>query len=370
MREFKNWGFAPTPSKGTCPLATPYVTKLINDLKFSGEGKRPFGVYYPIMATKRILITGAAGFIGYHLAHYLHSRGDQVLGYDNFNDYYSPDLKRGRARQCPDAITIVEGDICDAGSLLAAAKAFSPTHIVHLAAQAGVRYSLQNPQAYIDSNITGFLNILELCKQTPDIPLIYASSSSVYGLNTKTPYAASDRTDAQASLYGVTKKSNELMAAVYHHLYNIPVTGLRFFTVYGPWGRPDMAYYSFTEKILKGEPIALYNNGQMERDFTYIDDIVAGTAAAIDKSSPFALYNLGNNNPTSLEDFVSILETVLGKKAKKEYLPMQKGDVINTYADISEATDKLGYRPKTPLIEGLRHFVNWYQKMELQHVKG
>ena len=322
----------------------------------------------PPMNEKRIFITGAAGFVGYHVANHLRDRGDIVIGYDNFNDYYSPELKQQRVAHL-EGIEVVEGELCDATKLKKTFNRFAPTHVIHLAAQAGVRHSLESPHTHVDSNVIGFLNVLELCKECPDIPLIYASSSSVYGLNDEVPYAIGSATDCQASVYGFTKKCNELMAATYHHLYGIAVTGLRYFTVYGPWGRPDMAYYTFTEKISSGMPIALYNYGKMERDFTFIDDIVAGTVAALDKGAPCALYNLGNHCPVSLETFVTTLEELLGTKAKKEYLPMQKGDVVRTHADIDAAKRDLGYHPRTSLGEGLQQFVEWYRHAPLD-VKG
>ncbi len=232
---------------------------------------------------------------------------------------------------------------------------------MHLAAQAGVRYSLQNPQAYLQSNIDGFLNVLEICRDNPHIPLIYASSSSVYGLNQKVPFSTKDQTDQQASLYGVTKKTNELMAHTYHHLFGISVTGLRFFTVYGPWGRPDMAYYSFTKAILEGRPIEIYNNGHMKRDFTYIDDIVAGTTAALDRALPNALFNLGNHQSEDLMYLIELLEKKLDRKAQTIMCPMQPGDVVSTYADIEESTTQLGFIPKVSLEEGIARFVEWYK---------
>lgn len=310
---------------------------------------------------KNVFITGAAGFIGFHLAKYLAARGDHVLGYDNFNDYYDPQLKRGRAAELArQGIQVIEGDICDSEALQRAIRQHDTSHVVHLAAQAGVRYSLVNPQAYVKTNIEGFVTLLEICRTRPDMKLTYASSSSVYGLNSKTPYAIEDRTDHQASLYGATKKSNELMADVYHHLYGIAVTGLRFFTVYGPWGRPDMAYFSFTKAILEGRPIDIFNEGKMLRDFTYINDIVAGTAAAIDLGAKNELFNLGNHKPVELLEFVKILEKALGKEAKKRFLPMQPGDVLATYADITHSVEKLGFKPRTSLEEGIPAFVKWY----------
>jgi UDP-glucuronate 4-epimerase len=313
--------------------------------------------------SKNIFITGAAGFIGFHLAQKLKARGDKVIGYDNFNSYYTPQLKRERAKILLDqGISVIEGDICNREALEKAIAQHQTTHIVHLAAQAGVRYSLTNPQAYIDSNITGFNQILEICRNTPSIKLTYASSSSVYGLNTKVPFSESDPVEHQASLYGVTKRSNELMARTYHHLYQIPVTGLRFFTVYGPWGRPDMAYFSFADKIVKGEPIEVFNHGKMLRDFTYIDDIVAGTIAAIDLGAKNEVFNLGNHNPESLLDFITILEEALGTPAQKVMKPMQQGDVVSTYADIAHSQRELGFEPKTSLKEGIQKFVDWYRQ--------
>lgn len=315
---------------------------------------------------KNVFITGAAGFIGFHVAHQLSLRGDHVVGFDNFNDYYNPQLKRMRAQELQKAgVSIIEGEICDASLLHESIQKHRTTHLVHLAAQAGVRYSLVNPHAYIKTNIDGFVNILEACRFNPTIKLTYASSSSVYGRNTKVPFCIEDPTDQQASLYGVTKKTNELMADTYHHLYNIPVTGLRFFTVYGPWGRPDMAYYSFTKAILSGHPIEVYNHGKLERDFTYIDDIVSGTIAAIDLGAECELFNLGNHRPVALMDFISILEKSLGKKAILTQIPMQPGDVLTTYADISHSTEKLGYVPKTSLEEGIPRFTSWYQQLAL-----
>jgi len=314
------------------------------------------------MVLKNIFITGAAGFIGFHLAQYLHGRGDFVIGLDNFNDYYTPKLKRDRAQELvKNGITIIEGDICQQELLEETITKYGITHLVHLAAQAGVRYSLTNPHAYIQANISGFLNVLEACRRRPEIILTYASSSSVYGTNTKIPFSMTDRTDHQASLYGVTKKSNELMAYTYHHLFGIPVTGLRFFTVYGPWGRPDMAYFSFTKAILEDRPIDVYNYGNMSRDFTYVDDIVLGIAAAIDLQAPCELFNLGNNRPEPIMALITQIEETLGKKAILNHLPMQAGDVEATYADIKDSQEKLGYLPKTSLKEGIPLFIDWYR---------
>lgn len=314
------------------------------------------------MPSKNILITGAAGFIGYHLALHLKKRGDNVIGIDNFNSYYTKQLKYDRAENLRERdIEVVEGEITDSALLEAVVHKNSITHIVHLAAQAGVRYSIDNPSAYVTANISGFLNILELCRRHPRIYLTYASSSSVYGTNAKIPFSVDDRTDSQASFYGVTKKTNELMAATYHHLYGIPATGLRFFTVYGPWGRPDMAYYSFTQAILEGKPIDIFNNGEMLRDFTYIDDIIEGTVAAIDKQYPLEIFNLGNNRPEPLSELIGAIESELGVKAVRRNLPMQPGDVVSTFADIAHSQDKLGFRPKVPLKEGIARFVGWYK---------
>ena len=313
------------------------------------------------MEKKRVLVTGAAGFIGYHTAVALQRRGDEVIGYDNFNDYYDPELKRARAAElAKNSVDVLRGDLCDTDlkDLVSTEKI---THIIHLAAQAGVRYSLENPNAYVHSNLQGFLNVLEICRSYPEIRLTYASSSSVYGLNTKIPFSVEDRCDTQASLYGVTKRSNELMARSYHHLYGLHLTGLRFFTVYGPWGRPDMAYYSFARKISEGKPIQLFNQGDMRRDFTYIDDIVEGTLAAMDHCDGFQLYNLGNHQPVSLATFVETLEQALGAEAKKELLPMQPGDVKETYADIRLTQENLDWTPATSLAHGIPRFVEWFQ---------
>ncbi len=308
---------------------------------------------------KRIFITGAAGFIGSHLAKQLQKRGDSVLGLDNFNDYYDPQLKRDRAKLLETEIN--EGDIADFQKLEKIVRQFNPTHIVHLAAQAGVRTSVTHPHLYMQTNLNGFFHILEVCRQRPNVPLIYASSSSVYGLNEKAPFSTDDMTDRPASLYGATKKANELLAHSYHHLYGIPVTGLRFFTVYGPWGRPDMAYYKFAKAILNNEPIDIYNQGKMQRDFTYIDDIVEGTTAAIDYAGECEIFNLGNNEPVALMDFISLIEKGLGKEAIKNFTSMQQGDVTMTYADISRSQQLLGYQPKTSIQQGLTHFLKWYK---------
>jgi UDP-glucuronate 4-epimerase len=315
------------------------------------------------MKKKRVLITGAAGFIGYHTALRFFHEESIVLGVDNFNNYYDPKWKYARAKHLKEiGIVIKNVDISEPFALLNLARAFNPTHIIHLAAQAGVRYSLENPRAYLKSNIDGFLEVLETCREHPSCHLLFASSSSVYGLNEKTPYSTEDPTESQASLYGVTKKSNELMARTYSHLFGIKATGLRFFTVYGPFGRPDMAYFSFTKAILENEPLSLFNEGNLSRDFTYIDDIVEGIFRAAHVKKVFDIYNLGGENPTSLRDFLAILEELLGKKALIKTVAMQKGDVLTTFADMQKSFKDLGFKAKTPLKEGLEKFITWYQK--------
>lgn len=310
---------------------------------------------------KFIFITGIAGFIGFHLASSLIKNGDYVIGCDNFNNYYSSNLKRMRADQLRNlGVHVFEEDIQNISSLKQ-----NITHIVHLAAQAGVRYSITHPQPYSDSNLDGFLKILELSRAIPNVKLIFASSSSVYGGNTKTPFSETDPTDSPISLYAATKKSGELMAKSYHHLYNIPMVGLRFFTVYGPWGRPDMAYYSFAEKIQTGEPIPVFNHGKMERDFTYIDDIVQGTVRALDHCNGYEIYNLGNNKPEPLMHLIKLLETHLGKKALIDFQPMQMGDVKTTYADIQKAERDLAFSPTTSLDAGIAKFSEWFQAQRL-----
>jgi UDP-glucuronate 4-epimerase len=327
---------------------------------------------------RTILITGAAGFIGFHLSQKLLAKGEAVIGIDNLNDYYDVSLKQSRLNQLLSYANFqfFQLDISDRTKIAELFEYHKPTLVIHLAAQAGVRYSLTNPHAYIDSNLVGFGNILEGCRQAEVKHLVFASSSSVYGANTKVPFAVSDRVDTPISLYAATKKANELMAYTYSHLYKIPTTGLRFFTVYGPWGRPDMAYFSFTRAILKGTPIKVFNNGNMRRDFTYIDDIVEGIIYVMNripqpKASemtettmgmvPYALYNIGNNQPVNLLDFIAILETQLGITAKKEFLPLQPGDLPETYADIENLIVDTGFRPNTSLKVGLQNFVNWYR---------
>lgn len=319
------------------------------------------------MASRRILVTGAAGFIGFHLARALKARGDEVLGVDSYNSYYTPALKQARAALIEkEGVQVLQGDIEDAAWFKEQVQRFQPTHVAHLAAQAGVRYSITQPQAFVRANLTGFLSVLEACRALPAVKLVYASSSSVYGTNGKIPYSVENSTDTPASFYGATKKANEVMAHAYHHLYGIPMVGLRFFTVYGPWGRPDMAYYSFTKAILEGRPIEIYNNGDMSRDFTYIEDIVAGTRAALDRCSGYDLFNLGNDKPVSLRDFVAVLEQEIGKPAVQISKPMQAGDVQHTWADIGLSRERLDYDPKTAIEQGLAQFVAWYRKEGLR----
>jgi UDP-glucuronate 4-epimerase len=311
---------------------------------------------------KRILITGAAGFIGFHLARYLKARGDFIIGLDNFNPYYDVQLKKRREFiLSQEGVEILEADIRDTLLLKELIAKHEITHIVHLAAQAGVRYSFANPDDYVSSNLQGFASILEACRSNPSTKLIYASSSSVYGLNKKIPFSVEDKTDQPANLYGATKKANEVMAHAYHHLYGLSTTALRYFTAYGPWGRPDMAYYRFTQHICEGKPIQIFNRGKMRRDFTYIDDIVKGTGAAIDLSAPNEIFNLGNNRPIDLLYLVELLEQALGKKAIKEFLPMQPGEVIETFADIEKSARLLNFHPTVQLEEGIIRFIDWFK---------
>ena len=329
----------------------------------------------------KILVTGAAGFIGFHLSKSLLEDGYEVLGVDNLNDYYDVNLKYARLNELGLAKEVVNNskfniqhstlnkrfrfckvDISHREKLSEVFKEFAPTKVVNLAAQAGVRYSIENPYAYMDANLVGFLNIIELCRHNGVEGLIYASSSSVYGGNTKIPFSVEDRVDNPVSLYAATKKANELIANTYSHLYGLPTTGLRFFTVYGPWGRPDMAYYLFTDKIAKGESIQVYNNGDMKRDFTYIDDIITGTRSAIDKNYKCEVFNLGNHKSEELMDVVRLIEENLGKKAEIQYLPMQKGDVPVTYADISKTQELLDYKPGINIDKGIYGFFKWYKE--------
>lgn len=311
---------------------------------------------------KKIFITGAAGFIGFHLTLYLKKKGYFILGLDNFNSYYSLDLKNLRAKILKENdIEVIQGDINDK-VLLDKILSNNFTHVVHLAAQAGVRYSLEKPFEYVNSNLVGFVNLLESIKNQKNLKFIFASSSSVYGSNEKIPFSVYDKTDLPNNLYGATKKANELIAYSYHNINKIPTIGLRFFTVYGPYGRPDMAYFKFTKNILEGKEIEIYNNGNMKRDFTYIDDIVKGIDASLDYNSTFEIFNLGNNNPTNLLDFISIIEKKLNKKAIKKFIGFQKGEMLSTYADITSSLEKLNFHPSTNIGTGMEKFIDWYLK--------
>ena len=310
-----------------------------------------------------ILITGAAGFIGYHLCKRLLDEDYNILGIDNLNNYYNSALKIKRLNRLKQYknFKFEKIDISNKKMISPVFNKFKPKKVINLAAQAGVRYSIENPYAYLDSNLVGFLNIIELCRENKTEGFIYASSSSVYGENEKIPFSIKDRVDKPISLYAASKKANELIAYSYSHLYGLHTTGLRFFTVYGPWGRPDMAYYIFTKKILNGEPISVFNNGNMKRDFTFIDDIILGTKAAIEKNYSFEIFNLGNNNSINLLDFIKTIENKLNKKAIINFQPMQSGDVKETYADISESEKKLGFKPKISIDEGIQKFIKWYK---------
>lgn len=325
--------------------------------------------FKPLDPSKKILITGAAGFIGFHLAKKLLEQNVTVVGFDNINNYYDVSLKYARLdilKKYP-RFTFVKGDLADDAAVN---KMFAENKfdiVVNLAAQAGVRYSIENPRAYIDSNVIGFFNILEACRHNPVEHLLYASSSSVYGNQQKTPFSTDDNVDSPISLYAATKKSNELMAYTYSHLYGIPATGLRFFTVYGPYGRPDMAYFGFTKKIYAGQPIKIFNNGDMYRDFTYVDDIVQGIENMLcnppreQNGAQHKVYNIGNNKPEKLMVFIETLEKALGKTAQKEYLPMQPGDVYQTYADVSKLMKDFDFKPSTSIETGLNKFAEWYK---------
>lgn len=328
----------------------------------------------------KVLITGAAGFIGSALSLRLLERGDEVVGIDSLDDYYDVALKKARLERTAlyDTFTDLRVSIDDREAMAGIFSTYRPDRVVNLAAQAGVRYSIENPLAYVDTNLLGFANVLEGCRHNDVEHLVYASSSSVYGSNTKMPFSVHDNVDHPVSLYAASKKANELMAHTYSHLYRIPTTGLRFFTVYGPWGRPDMAYFKFTQKILAGEPIDVFNNGNHQRDFTYIDDIVEGVVRLLDKipepnpdwsgdapdaassTAPYRLYNIGNNQPVELMHYIEVLENCLGKKAVKNMLPMQPGDVQATYADVDELVRAIDYKPAMSVEEGLARFVDWY----------
>ena len=319
----------------------------------------------------KILVTGGAGFIGFHLSKRLLSEGFEVIGYDNLNDYYDVNLKYSRLEILKNFqnFTFIKGDLADKDKVFALFEEHKPEIAVNLGAQAGVRYSITNPDVYIDSNIVGFFNILEACRHNPVKHLLFASSSSVYGNQKKTPFSTEDNVDHPISLYAATKKSNELMAFTYSHLYKIPATGLRFFTVYGPFGRPDMAYFSFTNKIIKGEPIKIFNNGDMYRDFTYVDDIVEGICNMLERppkedenGDSYKVYNIGNNKPEKLMYFIETLEKAIGRTAKKEFLPMQAGDVYQTYADVSDLAHDFNFKPSTSIEDGLTEFAKWYKE--------
>ena len=329
----------------------------------------------------KVLVTGAAGFIGMHLSKVLLERGDEVVGIDNLNDYYDVQLKHDRLKLLEDYdnFTFLKMDMADRDAMDGLFRKHGFNKVMNLAAQAGVRYSLENPHAYVDSNLVGFVNILEGCRHTNVEHLVYASSSSVYGANTNMPFSVHDNVDHPVSLYAATKKSAELMAHTYSHLYGLPTTGLRFFTVYGPWGRPDMSPSLFAGAILRGESINVFNEGKMQRDFTYIDDIVEGVVRVIDKVAepspefdtslsdpatsyaPYRVYNIGNNEPVQLMEFIETIENAVGKKAKKNMMGMQDGDVVATYADIDSLVDAVGFKPSTPLKDGIEKFVDWYK---------
>ena len=333
------------------------------------------------MADGPILVTGAAGFIGFHVAQRLLREGRDVVGLDNMNSYYDPALKEARRAELAKSsrLRFVKLDLADRDGMASLFKEHRFPYVVHLAAQAGVRHSLVDPFAYVDANLTGFTTILEGCRHNSCRHLLYASSSSVYGSNTKMPFSVHENVDHPLSLYGASKKANELMSHAYAHLFRLPTTGLRFFTVYGPWGRPDMAMWIFTKAILAGEPIKLFNNGNMRRDFTYVDDVVESVARLVDRrpagnpdfstaspdpgssSAPWRVYNIGNNKPVELLEVVRLLEETLGKKAKRELMPMQPGDVPATYADVDDLMRDVDFRPATPIAEGIRRFTEWYR---------
>lgn len=329
----------------------------------------------------KVLVTGAAGFIGFHLSQQLLARGDKVIGLDNLNNYYDVTLKKHRLAQLQgkSGFSFYNLDLANREGMTQLFAEASFDLVAHMAAQAGVRYSLKNPYAYVDSNLVGFINVLEGCRNSKVKHLVFASSSSVYGANTKTPFSVHDNVDHPLSLYAATKKANELMAHTYSHLYRLPTTGLRFFTVYGPWGRPDMALFLFTKAILAGQPIDVFNAGKMQRDFTYIDDIVEGVIRVLDKipepnitwsgdvpdpassNAPYKIYNIGNNQPIELMRFIEVLEDCLGRKAEKNILPLQAGDVPVTYADVDDLVKDVGFKPSTPIEVGIERFIAWYR---------
>ena len=324
------------------------------------------------MTDQAILVTGAAGFIGFHVARQLLAEGRPVVGLDNLNSYYDPALKQARLAllRSDSRFAFVEADLADRETIAALFARHRFAKVVHLAAQAGVRYSIEHPHTYADSNLQGFLNVLEGCRNNSCRHLVYASSSSVYGANTKLPFAVQDRTDHPVSFYAATKKANELMAQSYSHLYRLPVTGLRFFTIYGPWGRPDMALFLFVNAIMADRPIRLFNHGKMRRDFTYIDDVTRVVSKLIDQvpaddpaaaNAPSKVYNVGNHHPEELMHVVGLLEQELGRTAIKELLPMQPGDVLETFADVEDLTRDTGFAPSTPIALGVRNFVTWYR---------
>ena len=321
------------------------------------------------LSSRRVLVTGAAGFIGAHLAARLLARGDEVLGLDSLTEYYDAGLKKARLErlQADPRFSFERRDLAHSG-LTEVFLSFAPDLVVHLAAQAGVRHSLDSPHAYTSANVEGFLNVLEACRAYPVAHLIYASSSSVYGANTKLPFSEDHRVDDPVSLYAVTKRTNELMAHTYAHLFGIPCTGLRFFTVYGPFGRPDMAYFKFTKAIIDGRPIEVYNHGRLRRDFTYIDDVTEAMLRLLEHipqpqqcGTPHRIYNIGNHTPVELGRFIEIIEEATGRAADKRFLPMQPGDVVATYADVSRLADAVGFAPSTPLEDGIAAFVAWYR---------
>ncbi len=314
---------------------------------------------------KNVFITGAAGFIGFHFAKACLEAGFNVVALDSFTSYYSVGLKKARVKILQDMGLLVHTiDINDGKKLEELAQKHEVSHFVHLAAQAGVRYSFTHPEVYLKTNIDGFLQVLELCKKNPHIKLIYASSSSVYGNNKKIPFSEDDKTDHQTNVYGVTKKTNELLAYSYHHLYKVPSIGLRFFTVYGPWGRPDMAYFSFTKAIFDSKPIQVFNDGLCKRDFTYVDDVVSAMLQALDCEEKCTVFNIGNEHPELVNDLITLIENNAGKKAEKILMPMQQGEIEETYADIARAKEKLHFLPKTRLSDGIAKFVEWYRELD------